>query len=628
MRQLKRRSVRALAAAAVLALPLVGAHEGGAAAKPRFERSTVLVKFEAPAQAAGLVRRLGDRLAGFAGTGVAIVKLQRGEQVERKVAQYKALPAVAYAEPNFLAHGAVSAPTDPSYRSQWNLAKVAAVPAWTAYPGSYDARSAVKLGVIDTGVDSTHQDLDDGRVLTSLGANCLSGTCAPDPALDDNGHGTHVAGIADAETNNGTGIAGLGYPVQLVPVKALAADNTGSYAAIASGIMWAVRQGARVLNLSIVGSVASPTLCDAVAQATSRGVLVVAAAGNNGNSAASYPASCSGAVGVSATDSTDGLASFSSFGRGNVFVSAPGASITSTFLRNSYRQLSGTSMASPHVAALSALLLAQVPTRTVADLKVLLATTSDKVGSGYGADPYGTCGDCTWSAQWGYGRINAERALAATGAAVDYTVSASPFLRTISAGTAGEFDVTVTAANGFADPVQFSVSGLPLGATASFSPSEVAGSGASRLTVTTLAVTVPGSYQLTISGTSGSRVRTASATLAVTVAAAPVPVPLPTSGFSMAVSSPTRGVTKAGVPALFTVTLTPDGILSEPVVLSISGLPDGATAVFAPPVVAAPGAAVLTVKTELTTPPGRYVLVITGSTPTLERSVTTHLDVS
>ena len=623
-----RRCAGAVLLAALLAAAL-GARTSEAAPTARFDSSTILVKFKAPATSAAVVRRLGDGLVGFTGVRVAIVKLQKGESVKKKVAQYDALPGVAYAEPNYIAAGGMDAPSDSAFGSQWNLAKIRAVEGWSAYPGSYDARTAVKLAVLDTGVDSRHEDLDDGRVLVALGANCLSGTCSSSSALDDHGHGTHVAGIAAAETNNGAGVAGMGYPVSVIPVKVLGSDNYGTYASISSGIVWAAKQGAKVLNLSIVGTAHSQTLCDAVAQAHSLGALVVAAAGNSGSSAPIYPASCSGAVGVSATTSSDGLASFSSYGRGNVFVAAPGASVTSTYPGNAYRQMSGTSMAAPHVAGLAALLFAQVPTRTLADVKQVLAQTSDKIvgGSGYGADPYSTCAGCTWSEYMGYGRVNAERALAAGGSAADFTLRVSPSLRTISAGDTATFTVDVAAFNGFGSPVQLDVVGLPLGATGKFSPAVVNGAGSSTLTVSTLALTLPGSYALTINGLAGANDRNATATIAVSTVALPVPVPIPTSSFTLTVDSPTRGVTKAGAPVLYTVRLTPNGTWSEPVVLSVTGIPEGTTAVFAPPVVPAPGASVLTLETTVTTAPGRYLLTVTGSSGSQTQSVATILDV-
>jgi serine protease AprX len=174
------------------------------------------------------------------------------------------------------------------------------------------------------------------------------------------------------------------------------------------------------------------------------------------------------------------------------------------------------------------------------------------------------------------------------------------------------------------------VGDLPLGATATFAPAAVTGSGSSQLTVSTSALTLPGSYRLIVTGTTGVKVRTTSMTLAVSLPSVVPPgvLPIPSSGFTLAVRSPTGGVTKAGVPVSYAVTLTPVGTYSEPVVLSITGLPDGATAVFTPPVSPAPGASLLTVQTQLSTPTGRYFLTITGSSGSIVETATTVLQIT
>src|SRR5207237_3761996 len=123
------------------------------------------------------------------------------------VARYAARPGVLYAEPNFIAGVDLAAPNDPSYGSQWALPQISAPAGWSVYPGAYGAGGGAKLAVVDTGVDSTHPDLA-AQMDTADGAYCLSGTCVSDTGLDDNGHGTHVAGIAAASTNNALGVAG------------------------------------------------------------------------------------------------------------------------------------------------------------------------------------------------------------------------------------------------------------------------------------------------------------------------------------------------------------------------------------------------------------------------------------
>jgi subtilisin family serine protease len=287
--------------------------------------------------------------------------------------------------------------------------------------------------------------------------------------------------------------------------------------------VWASQHGARVANVSIGGGAYSQTLCDAVTTALNAGTLVVASAGNNASSAANYPAACPGAVGVAATDSSDSPAAFSNFGKPNVFVAAPGVSIYSTYKGGIYQSMSGTSMAAPFVTGIAALLFAQSPARTIAEVKTLLASTSDKIGGGYGADPYATCTGCTWSSAYGYGRVNAYRALSA--GAMDFSISASPAALSAGLASTATTTVTVSATSGFSDAVDLSVSGLPLGATASFSPASVAGSGTSQLRVTVVAA-VPGTYTLLVTGKSGWRTHAVQVTLTVSLSAPPVP-PLP-----------------------------------------------------------------------------------------------------
>jgi serine protease len=184
--------------------------------------------------------------------------------------------------------------------------------------------------VVDTGVSAAHPDLT-GRVRTDLGATCLDLTpCVSGPATDDNGHGTHVAGIAGAATNNGIGVAGVAFSSPIIPVKVLDSTGSGYDSDVADGIVWAAQQGARVINLSLGGAY-SQTDCGAVATAVSMGALVVAAAGNSSSSTPSAPAACPGVVGVAATDEFDLPASFSNYGWPNVFVSAPGVDIYSTW---------------------------------------------------------------------------------------------------------------------------------------------------------------------------------------------------------------------------------------------------------------------------------------------------------
>ena len=170
-----------------------------------------------------------------------------------------------------------------------------------------------------------------------------------------------------------------------------------------------------MINLSLGGSGYSLTLCNAAELAINAyHSVVVAAAGNSGVATPSYPAACPGVIGVAATGDTDLRASFSNYGNPNVFVSAPGVDILSTYPGDAYASFDGNSVASPFVTALAAMILGRHPETSVSGVRQILASSSDKVGAfAYGTDPYGTCAGCSWEQHHGYGRINVQRALAA-----------------------------------------------------------------------------------------------------------------------------------------------------------------------------------------------------------------------
>jgi thermitase len=383
---------------------------------------TILVRFAHPAAAAAKVDALGDDATGSVTGGVTVVDPQSGESVAAALANYRSRPDVVYAEPNRVLHlFAMSAPNDSLYGSQWALSAISAVPGWSVFPASFSAVPAAPIGIVDTGVDATHEDLA-GRISPSS-ATCLNGTCSQGVPTDDAGHGTHVSGIAGASADNGLGVAGLAYDSPLIVVRVFPADASQGAALsdVANGIVWAAQRGAKVINLSlgVTGGAYPVTLCNAVQTAIATyGAVVVASAGNGypeGTpvSTPTYPAACAGGVGVAATDSGDLPASFSNYGSPDVFVSAPGVNILSTLPGNAYGGMSGTSMAAPYVTALAALIRSLHPEATVAQVRQILALSSDKVGAGsYGADPYGTCAGCTWDQHYGYGRIDVARALA------------------------------------------------------------------------------------------------------------------------------------------------------------------------------------------------------------------------
>jgi subtilisin family serine protease len=396
-------------AVAILALVFV---PSAAAAAP----ATILVKFKQSAGAAARIEARGDDALGHTANGVSIVGLAPDESRRAAVAAYEGRTDVAYAEPNGRVHAlALNPPNDPYFSDQWAFTVTGALAGWALYPGAYGATTGVPVAIVDTGVDASHPDLA-GRVRTDLGASCLNLTpCVAGPAADDVWHGTHVAGIAGAATNNGLGVAGVAFTSPIIPVKVLDSTGTGNFSDVADGILWAAQHGARVINLSLGDGGYSQTVCNAVSTAEQAyGALIVAAAGNESTAASSAPAACPGAVGVAATDELDAPASFSNFGSPDVFLSAPGVDIDSTYLGSSYASADGTSMASPFVAGVAALRFGEYPWSTPTDVRRVLASTADKVGGvTYGADPYATCVGCTWQFKYGYGRVDMNAALAA-----------------------------------------------------------------------------------------------------------------------------------------------------------------------------------------------------------------------
>jgi len=378
---------------------------------------TILVRFADPAGSRTKAAALGDEVVRQTVGRVAVVRLAPGESEAHALAAYNARRDVLYAEPNgFRRPFALGTPNDPGYTSQWALPEISAPAGWSLFPGSFSPAPGAKVGIVDTGVDAGHPDLAPN--LTSSGATCVGG-CVADNPTDIDGHGTHVAGIAAAAANNGLGVAGLAFSSPIVAVRVFHDDPTegliASDADVADGIVWTEQHGARVINLSLGAPAYSLTICNAIVTAINTyHVVVVAAAGNSGSSAATYPASCPGVIGVAATNSSDASAPFSNYGAPNVFVSAPGVSILSTYPGNSYATMDGTSMASPYVTGLAALLLGAHPSASVGAVRQILAETSDKVGGvSYGADPYGTCAGCTWDPHFGYGRIDVQAALEA-----------------------------------------------------------------------------------------------------------------------------------------------------------------------------------------------------------------------
>lgn len=284
---------------------------------------------------------------------------------------------------------AFGVPDDPLYPGQWGLSAIGCPDAW-----DHSSGSGVRVGVVDSGIDSTHPDLAPNAVagtsvtdLVGVSAPSgyqFSGTLTPGgPPDDDVGHGTHVAGTIGAVTDNGEGVAGVAGGCEILPVRALARTvrddgekviASGTAVDIRNGILWAVANGARVVNLSY-GGPDSLAEADAVRQAVQRGVVLVAAVGNDGDRVDKYPAAYDGVVAVGAVDADGEVPWFSNRGP-HVDLVAPGTGIESTWIGNGYRSDEGTSMAAAHVSGAVALLLSLRPNMTPAEVVEVLHRTS------------------------------------------------------------------------------------------------------------------------------------------------------------------------------------------------------------------------------------------------------------
>ncbi len=322
--------------------------------------------------------------------GFALVKLSNQQEFFNALSQLSKNSSVEYAEPNYVAH-ITQTPNDPYYSQQWGPKDIHADLAWDKITPSQ--RANVTIAILDTGINPTHEDLEASIV---PGYNFINNNNNP---VDGHGHGTHVAGIAAAITNNGKGIAGIAGGAKIMPVKIMNDNGSGDYASIINGIKYAADHGAKVISMSLGGPGSSQAMQDAVNYAISRGASVVAASGNS-NSSVAFPGNCNGVITVGAVDSNNQRASFSNYGP-EMDVVAPGVNIFSSYKESTsgYTSMSGTSMATPFVSGVVALVRAANPKLTSGEVtKVIDQATTDLGTSGF--DNY-----------YGYGLTDANKAV-------------------------------------------------------------------------------------------------------------------------------------------------------------------------------------------------------------------------
>ena len=325
-------------------------------------------------------------------TGTLVLNVS-DKNVTNVIASLKRNPRVEYVEEDAIAtvmDYPTTSPNDEYYTTnQWGLentgqiiagstgtvdADIDAQDAWKVTTGS-----SVAVAILDTGIDESHPDLA-GKVIQSQ-------NFSNSPSVDDFfGHGTHVSGIVAANTNNTTGTAGVCPDCTLLNVKVLGDTGSGSYSGIASGITWAADNGAKVINMSLGGSARSSTLEAAVKYAWSKGVVIVAAAGNSGNPMKIYPGSYTNVIAVASTNNKDKKSNFSSYGSW-VDVAAPGENIFSllpthsSVMGTNYGFASGTSMATPMTAGEAALIWSTPRGTSAVAVRGRLESTADRVSA-------------------------------------------------------------------------------------------------------------------------------------------------------------------------------------------------------------------------------------------------------
>ena len=367
------------------------------------------------------------------------VRYAKAEAPDAVAKRLSRLKEVAWAEPNRWREAAI-VPNDPQFAAQWGLTRIGCPDAWDHTTGD----PAIVVAIVDTGVDLNHPELAPlllaGQDLVDFPPGSVpkpgwvfEGDFTGVDAIpqDEVGHGTHVAGTVCCASNNGVGVAGVAWNVRLLPVKVLArvretatnvVSGSGSAVHIAAGIRWAVDNGARVINMSLGGYGDTTVEREAVAYAVSRGVVVVAAMGNDNTNTPHYPSAYPGVVAVGATDSADRRASFSNFGAW-IDVAAPGVGIQSTYWDDTYASLSGTSMASPHVAGVAALVLSRNNALTADQVANIIRTTAKPLRDNP-PDPVP-------NDQYGHGLVQAGAAVAA----------AAPVIKTLQIACQKSFQV-------------------------------------------------------------------------------------------------------------------------------------------------------------------------------------------
>jgi serine protease len=438
-----------------------------------------------------------------------LIEFSSIQQIENCIKELEALKGVEYAEKVPLDRPCLT-PNDPSYGSQWGLSTINASTAWNYY----STGSNVVVAIVDDAIERTHADLspnlwvnsaeiagnnidddNNGYIDDINGFDVASNDNNPNPPSNSYDHGTHVAGIVSARSNNGVGVASIGYSCKLMCIKAT--SSVGQVSNGYDGIVYAAVSGADVINMSWGGPSSSTTAQNVINYANSQGCILIAAAGNDNVNTQFYPAAYSNVVSVAATTSTNAKAGFSNYGTW-IDVSAPGNNIYSTTVGNTYGNKSGTSMASPMVAGLAGLMKSLNPSMPNADLINCLISTAANIDA---QNP-------SFIGELGSGRIDAAAAMACVSASLSLPPVAdfSANFTSISAGGSVLFTNLSTY-----NPTSWSWT-FTGGTPASFN-----GQNPPSITYST-----PGTYTVTLTATNANGSDTETKTSYITVGTAPV----------------------------------------------------------------------------------------------------------
>jgi len=466
---------------------------------------------------------------------LARLSLKNGADVQKAIKMISKHPAVKYAEPNYIVR-AIGVPDDPSFVDLWGLhntgqsgglagADIDAVAAWDISTGD----SNVVVGVIDTGVDYNHPDLqanmwvnpgeiagngidDDGNgVIDDIhGYNANANTGDP---MDGNGHGTHVSGTIGAKGNNGVGVVGVNWDVSIIGCQFLDASGSGSTAGAIACIDYMTNLklnhgvDVKATNNSWGGGGFSQALKDAIDNAGDAGILFVAAAGNDAydnDITPSYPASYDSDVvmAIASTDRNDNMSSFSQWGLNSVDIGAPGSAILSTIPGGGYDTYSGTSMATPHVTGAAALVWSLNPDLTPVEMKELLMVSGDTNATLTGRTVAGT-------------RLNVASALDAANPAPGFRFTATPASQEVEVGSAVSYDFNLGSIAGWDATVALTVDVTPSLNGVSLSSNSVGAGDDFSVDVATDSNAAWGDYVITVTGDDGATVKTKSVSLTV-----------------------------------------------------------------------------------------------------------------